>query len=151
MVARSKSGLTHSPRILLVDDNCSGLMARRAVLNELGFTTDGASNAQQALEMFRQERYDLVVTDYKMPDTNGIELIAQLRAEKPQTPVVLISGFVDALGLNEKNTGANVVIMKSANEVQHLIRAANRLLKIPRKPPVAERPTPRARARKAGS
>ncbi len=126
-------------------------MARSAVLKELGFATDGAPNAQQAMEMFRKDPYDLVVTDYKMPETNGVELIEQLRAEKPQTLVVLISGFVDALGLNEKNTGANVVIMKSANEVQQLIRAANRLLKIPRKPPTEERPSPRVRVRKAGS
>lgn len=151
MAARTKSSLMPSARILLVDDNRSGLMARSAVLNELGFITEVVTDAQTALEKFGNEHYDLVVTDYRMPGTNGVELIAQLHAAKPQTPVVLISGFVDALGLNEKNTGASVVIMKSANEVQQLIRAANRLLKIPRKPPVAERPTPRARARKAGS
>ncbi len=151
MAARSKSSLVPSARILLVDDNRAGLMARSTVLQELGYATDGAPDAQKALEMFRNGTYDLVVTDYKMPETNGVELIVQLRAEKPQTPVVLISGFVDALGLTEKNTGANVVIMKSANEVQHLIRAANRLLKIPRKPMAEERPALRVRTRKAGS
>lgn len=145
-----RSAAAHSARILLVDDNRSGLMARRVVLEELGFTTDGAPDAQMALDLFSQEHYDLVVTDFRMPDMDGVELIAQLRATSPNTPIILISGFVDAIGLNEKTTGANVVIMKSANEVTHLVRAANRLLKTPRKPPRAERPAQRLRKKIAG-
>jgi CheY-like chemotaxis protein len=119
------------------------------VLQELGYQTDGATDARKALELFRKERFDLVVTDYKMPDMNGVELIAKLRDERPEIPVILISGFVDALGLTEKNTGANAVIMKSANEVQHLIRTANRLLKIQRKPPQPVRSTASRTRKKA--
>jgi CheY-like chemotaxis protein len=63
---------------------------------------------------------------------DGMELIARLRKQAPDIPVVLVSGFVDTLGLNEATTGADAVIQKSANEVTHLIRAVNRLLR--RKP-----------------
>jgi CheY-like chemotaxis protein len=139
MVVASNKPAQPAARILLVDDNRSGLMARRVVLEELGYLTDGAVDARKALELFRTEHYDLVVTDYKMPGMNGVELIEKLREERSGIPVVLISGFVDALGLTESSTGANAVIMKSANEVQHMIRAANRLLKAPRKPPMRER------------
>jgi len=45
---------------------------------------------------------------------------------------VLVSGFVDTLGMNEASTGADAVIQKSANEVTHLVRAVSRLLR--RKP-----------------
>ena len=71
-----------------------------------------------------------------MPRMNGAEVIAQIKAHRPGTPTVLISGMVEALGLNEQNTGADVVLAKSNNEVAHLIRAVNRLLrvKIPKKP-----------------
>jgi hypothetical protein len=50
--------------------------------------------------------------------------------------IILISGFTDTLGLNEANTGADIVLQKSANEVTHLIRAVNRLIRkpAPRKP-----------------
>ncbi|MBI5281258.1 MAG: response regulator [Candidatus Solibacter usitatus] len=147
MPARLKSAIIPTARILLVDDNRSGLMARRVVLEELGYLTDGASDARKALELFRAGQYDLVVTDFRMPGMDGVELIEKLREEKPGIPIVLISGFVDALGLTEKTTGANTVIMKSSNEVQHLIRAAGRLLKTPKKPPIAERSAP-PRARK---
>jgi hypothetical protein len=43
--------------------------------------------------------------------------------------VILISGFTDTLGLNENNTGADIVIQKSSHEVGQLIRAVNRLLR----------------------
>ena len=134
MVTRTKTSAQPIARVLLVDDNKSGMMARRSVLEELGYVTDGTTDSRKALEMFRKEPYDLVVTDFKMPEINGVELIVKLRAEKPDVAIILISGFVDSLGLTEKNTGANSVIMKSSNEVKHLVRSAARLLKTPRKP-----------------
>src|SRR5450759_1163352 len=96
MVTRAKTSTQPTPRVLLVDDNRSGMMARRSVLEELGYATDGTTDPRKALEMFRKEPYDLVVTDFKMPELDGMELIGKLRAEKPGIPVILISGFVDA-------------------------------------------------------
>ena len=127
-------------RILLVDDNRSGLAARRAVLEEIGYTVDCASDARSGLELFSKHRHDLVVTDFRMPDMDGDEFITRIRKRSPDTPIVLLSGFVEALGLTEKNTGSNSVIMKSSREVQHLTSAVKRLLKTPRKPPAAEAP-----------
>jgi CheY-like chemotaxis protein len=119
-------------RILIVDDNANGLSARKSVLEELGHRITPASSGADALELFAPHKFDLVITDYRMPRMNGIELIALLREQAPGLPVVLISGFVDAMGLNESSTGADVVIQKSANEVSHLIRSVARLLR--RKP-----------------
>jgi CheY-like chemotaxis protein len=118
--------------ILLVDDNKLGLSARKCVLEELGHTIATAANGVDALEQFASRKFDLVVTDYKMPRMDGLELIAGLRKTSPDLPVILISGFVDSLGLSEENTGADVVIQKSANEVSHLVRSVARLLR--RKP-----------------
>ncbi len=122
-------------RILLVDDNVSGSTARKTVLEELGHKIHVASSGADALEQFSQHKFDLVVTDYKMPRMDGLELIARLRKQQPEICIVLVSGFVDALGLNEATTGADGVIQKSANEVTHLVRAVNRLLR--RKKPAA--------------
>lgn len=119
--------------ILLVDDNKLGLSARKCVLEELGHRIATAANGVDAMEQFLSAKFDLVVTDYKMPRMDGLELIAGLRKVQPDLPVILISGFVDALGLSEENTGADVVIQKSANEVSHLVRSVARLL---RKKPV---------------
>jgi CheY-like chemotaxis protein len=118
-----------SARILLVDDNANGLSARKTVLDELGHKTTTASSGAEALEVFAGQKFDLVVTDYKMPRMNGIELIGHLRELSPELPIILISGFVDALGLSETSTGADVVIQKSSNEVSHLVRSVGRLLR----------------------
>jgi CheY-like chemotaxis protein len=118
--------------ILLVDDNKLGLSARKCVLEELGHRISTASNGMDALEQFGERKFDLVVTDFRMPRMNGLELIVTLRKIAPECPVILISGFVDSLGLSEETTGADVVIQKSANEVSHMVRAVARLLR--RKP-----------------
>ena len=78
--------------------------------------------------MFTSELFDLVVTDYRMPGMNGAELIRKLREVRPATPIVLLSGMVDVLGLNEENTGADAVVAKNAFEVSHMVRAVTRLL-----------------------
>jgi CheY-like chemotaxis protein len=135
MPLRSSSSPIHG-RILLVDDNVNGSTARKTVLEELGHRINVASNGADALEQFSQVKYDLVVTDYKMPRMDGLELIVRLRKQAPDLLIILISGFVDTLGLNEATTGADAVIQKSNNEVTHLVRAVNRLLR--RKPPMAE-------------
>jgi CheY-like chemotaxis protein len=132
--------------ILLVDDNKLGLSARKSVLEELGHKIATASNGVDALEQFGDAKFDLVVTDYKMPRMNGLELIVGLRKIAPDLPVILISGFVDSLGLNEETTGADVVIQKSANEVSHMVRAVARLLrKKPVKKPAGSEAGARAR------
>src|SRR5260370_11330970 len=120
-------------RILLVDDNANGLKARKTLLEELGYRIATAVNGEDALDHFSRVKFDLVVTDYKMPRMDGLELIARLRKKVPDLPIVLISGYAETLGLNEENTGANAVIQKCANEVSHLVRAVARLLR-PRKP-----------------
>lgn len=99
------------------------------VLEELGYGIVTACNGDDALERFAPQKFDLVVTDYKMPRMDGLELIVNLRKLDPEVPIVLISGFVDSMGLNEENTQADAVIQKSAHEVSHLTRAVARLLR----------------------
>src|ERR1700733_5117856 len=122
-------------RILLVDDNSLGLAARRSVLEELGHRVLTSGTAAEALELCGKHGFDIVVTDYKMPKMNGVELISRLRKLHPASAVILISGFTDALGLDEANTGADIVLQKSNNEVPQLIRAVNRLLRKKQQPP----------------
>jgi CheY-like chemotaxis protein len=123
-------------RILLIDDNRQGLAARKAILEEIGYNICTASSPEDGLAEFASSRFDLVITDYKMPKMNGTEVIARIREVKPELPIILISGMVDPLGLNEANTGADVVIAKNSVEVSHLVRSVKRLLAKPAKKPV---------------
>ncbi len=136
------------PNILLIDDNHDGLLVRRALLEEAGCRVAIAGNGDEGLKIFNSANFDVVVTDYKMPAMNGAELIAHVRQAKPGTRVILLSGFVEGLGLNEENTGADVVLTKSSNEGTHLVRWVKRLVNPgnARKPPASQKGrAPRAR------
>lgn len=108
---------------------------------------DCAEDGASGLKLFDKHGHDLVVTDFRMPDMDGSRFIEELRRRKPDALIVLLSGFVEALGLNEHNTGADSVIMKNSREVQHLTSAVNRLLRGARKPPASE-PAPALKARR---
>jgi len=125
-----------TPEILLVDDNRQGLIARKSLLQELGYNITTATNGDEALELFSQQHFDVVVTDFKMPRMDGVELIKRIRAAQAGARIILLSGFVEPLGLTEQSTGADVVIVKSSGEVGHLTRSVKRLLGQPpaRKP-----------------
>jgi CheY-like chemotaxis protein len=128
-------------RILLVDDNKLGLIARKSLLEDLGYRITTALEGQEAFDRFGRDKFDLVITDYKMPRMNGLELIAKIREHAGDVPIILISGYAEALGMTEENTGASAVIAKSANEVPHLVRSVNRLLRrgAPKKPASSHR------------
>ena len=122
---------------MLLDDNNLGLSARKSVLEELGHEVVTSSNPREALQICAARPFDLIVTDYRMPALNGVQFISSLRQQGITIPVILLSGFTDALGLNEENTGANVVIQKSNHEVTQLVRAVNGILRkqVAKKPP----------------
>jgi CheY-like chemotaxis protein len=114
--------------LLLVDDNPHGLIARRTVLEELGYVAHTCSSGDEALKLFASNKVDLVITDFRMPNMDGVELISRMKQLRSDLPIILLSGFVEPLGLTEKSTGADVVLSKSAGEVGLLIRSVKRLL-----------------------
>ena len=134
MKVSNPAKLAPTIQILLVDDNRNGLCARKAVMEELGHQVKAFASPEEALEAFSETPFDLLVTDYRMPRMNGAELIRKVREINASVPVILLSGMVDALGLTEANTGANIVIAKNANEVSRLLRAVRELVSSPRKP-----------------
>ncbi len=80
-------------RALVVDDSRAIREAMTSMLGREGWIVDVAEDGGHALEMTRQSRYDLVVTDLEMPELGGFELIARLRrdARFETTPIVVIT------------------------------------------------------------
>jgi len=144
-----KSAPVSNPKILLVDDNRDGLLVRRSLLEELGYRVEIAKSAEEGLKIFESSTPDIVVTDFRMPRMDGLELIHRIRLLNPHARVILLSAFVEPLGLSEGNTGADAVIAKSANEPAQLVRTVKRLLNRTtlRKPPGS---TPKSGANGAG-
>src|SRR5271163_3010657 len=122
-----KSDPGSSVSILLVDDNPNGLTARSMILEEQGFSVTTSANAEDAWVFFQQARFDIVVTDYRLSGMNGGDLIRLIRAADSPARIILLSGFIGVLGLNQDNTGADELILKSNKEVPELLRAVRKL------------------------
>lgn len=131
----------------MVDENVHGLVARKTVLGQNGFAVVTATNAEDGLRLFHQSHIDLVVTDYRLRDLDGVTFIARLRESNPSLPVILLSGFVEMLGLDERSTGADAVLAKCATEATSLVRTVTRLLgRRTLRKPVGREVRPRAEA-----
>ncbi len=83
------------------------------ILEEQGFSVTTSDNAEDAWSLFQQCRFDVVITDYRIRGMNGGDLIRLIRNVDSPARIILLSGFIGALGLNEENTGADELILKS--------------------------------------
>ena len=139
----SRAKLTHQPhsRVLLIDGHRVGLRARCTVLEEAGHEATGVTSLDEALAILAEEKFSVIVTEFKFTgNVTCTEVISRLREVAPGTPVILLSGYVDALGLCERSTGADAVLMKSASEPNQLTHTVSRLLRM--KPVVARAKKP---------
>jgi DNA-binding NtrC family response regulator len=137
----------------LVDGNRMGVAARKTFLRENSYEVLTASNTEDALQVLATHPVDVLVTEFRIQKLGGLEFIRQAREAHPALAVVVLSGFADALGLHEANTGADVVLQKSSLELQQLQRAVKRLLgkKPARKPAGRAKGTDKSQSAAAGS
>jgi len=85
------------PNVLLVDDDRNFLRVLTYHVREFGFHATPASSGKEALERLGEEKIDLVVTDLKMPEMDGIQLLAAIRENFPSLPVIVLTahGSID--------------------------------------------------------
>ena len=81
--------------ILLVDDEESIRRILAISLTDDGYDVTTAADGREALELFRSRPPDIVITDIKMPGMSGIELLDKIKAEHPDTEVIMITGHGD--------------------------------------------------------
>ena len=81
------------PHILVMEDELSVAKGLEMILSEEGYTVDLADTGQLAMEAFKQKRFDLLVADLRLPDIDGMEVVKQVKAEKPETEVIVITGY----------------------------------------------------------
>lgn len=100
-------------KILVVDDEPFVCDAVKMMLNFDGHEVDVAASGQEALALFDQHKYDLVITDFSMPSMKGDELAAAIKARAPQQPVVLITAYAEMLqSSGHPLKGVDLVISK---------------------------------------
>jgi len=111
--------------ILVVDDEPVQREMIGGFLKKQGFEVVAADSAERALELFRQDAFDLILTDQKMAHMSGLELLQAVHAINPETPVILITAFgtIEA-AVSALKQGAIDYLTKPLNldELLHRIR-----------------------------
>jgi len=103
-------------RILIVDDEemiCS-ILARR--LAREGYSCITANNGREALNHFYKDNFSLIISDLKMPEMDGMELLKKVKALNPKTMVIIITAYAEIdVAVDAMRLGANDFIMKPVN------------------------------------
>ncbi|MCD8493617.1 MAG: response regulator [Geovibrio sp.] len=86
------SGLLDKLNVLVVEDNSVNRRTMELVLEQMVGRVFTAADGLEGLELFRRREIDVVFTDHDMPQMTGLELAREILEEKPDTPVVLVTG-----------------------------------------------------------
>lgn len=108
---QNSSGI--AARILVVDDDESICSLFQDSLQQLGHVVTTVIDSAKGLELAKENDYDLIFLDLKMPGMNGAELFREIRLVKPATPVTIITGFQDSeLMISAMDSGPFSVMKK---------------------------------------
>ncbi|MCK9607910.1 MAG: Flp pilus assembly complex ATPase component TadA [Methylomonas sp.] len=91
----SDSAGKHNYRLLFVDDEANVLSALRRIFRRENYRIDTAMSGQEALQLLKDNAYQLIITDYKMPHMNGAELLKRIKALHPDTIRIMLTGQAD--------------------------------------------------------
>ena len=78
--------------ILFVDDDRTILELVEEYLTAFDYSVSVVDNGMKALELIRDKEFDVVFTDFKMPEMDGIELLAMIKEYRPETEVIIVTG-----------------------------------------------------------
>lgn len=105
--------VTTGRRVLVVDDEPYVCDALKMMLSIDGHEVVTAGGGSEALGLFDQGHFDLVITDYSMPGMKGDELAAALKSRSPGLPVIMITAYVEKLtGENSRLVYVNELVGK---------------------------------------
>ncbi len=82
-------------KILVIDDDATLGLMLKSFLTKQNYTVQTASSAKQGYKCYKDNTFDLVLIDYRLPDQTGLEFLQTLREEGATTPVVLMTSYTD--------------------------------------------------------
>ncbi|HVU00145.1 MAG TPA: response regulator [Polyangiaceae bacterium] len=141
-----------STRVLVVDDSPTIRKVVVSILGDRGYETAAAENGEDALEKLREERFDLVLTDFVMPKMNGYQFCREVRgdASLKDLPIVLMSAKGDKIrGQFVQQTGAMDAITKPFDPLALVAVIENALARHESQPPRAEETPPSSDRKRA--
>ena len=118
--------IAHRKHILVVDDEPLVRYTVQMLLRDEGYIVDEARSAFEGLALFEPGKFDMIFTDYFMPDMKGDELAATIKRRSPKQPVVIITAFLEKLQCSIDPLGGVDSIICKPFEVDTLRSAIQR-------------------------
>ena len=122
------------PRILVVDDDPVVAKSIDRVLTAKGFAVINAQSGEDALQKLKNETYDVVFTDIKMPGISGIEVAERIKASQPWLPVVIITGYGSQENQSRAEAAGVSDFLNKPLSPEMIERSASKALEAHRKP-----------------
>jgi len=115
-------GETNSDTVIyLIDDDDVVLQSLLALLDSQGLTTRGFNKASDFLSQFDPRSHGCIVTDWRMPEMSGMELLEELKARGMPLPVIILTAYADVpMAVSAMRTGAVTVLQKPCPDAELL-------------------------------
>ncbi len=127
-------------RILIIEDDVPFCQMLELFLKRKSFAIDATFSATEAKKRLQAQKYDLILTDLRLPDQDGLSLVSEFKRDFPNTPVVLMTGYTDInTAVKAIKNGAADYISKPLNPDEVLIVLQNALAA---EPEIAKTPEP---------
>lgn len=124
----AKRRFSNPYRLLAVDDNLNTLEIIKRNLNDEGYEVLTAQDVAKAVEVLELNDIDVVITDFKMPKTSGLDLVKHVRENYKDTEVIMITGYPSIEGAVEAvKKGADEYLVKPFTNVE-LLSAVQRVI-----------------------
>lgn len=108
-------------RILVMEDDLNIARGLATVLGDEEYSVRVAGDGQSAIDAFKEEDFDLLIADIRLPDMNGLDVIKQVRHHSPDTKIIVITGFVStSVAVDAMHNGVTDFLPKPFSEQQIL-------------------------------
>ena len=102
--------------ILVVDDEGAIRYSITKTLQRVGYHVEAAASGEEALEMMKNQNYDVVLTDIRMPGLTGVELLRRIKEEAPDAVVILLTGYASLeTAIESLRLGAHDYLVKPSS------------------------------------
>ncbi len=109
-------------QILVIEDNRETAFVLREYFQDNGFEAEVAVNGKEAIEKFRKNTFDIVLTDFKLPDIDGQAVITKFRETRPDLKVIFLTAHY--LSMKDINTR----ILEKPCRPKNILEAINKML-----------------------
>ena len=115
--------------VLVIDDEASIQMLLRQILAAEGYHVRTVRTARHALNVIRDEAFDVVISDISLPDADGLELVRQIGIEFPEVSVIAMSGFMAAIPPARLHDAGTAVTLQKPFTASQLLCSLSELLR----------------------